>query len=85
MLRGLDTTFLVEAEVAEHPGHQAAKGRLTRALEEGDTLALAPQVTMEFLHIVTDPKRFTRPLTNSCALTSINSLSAASRSKISSA
>ncbi len=63
MIRGLDTTFLVEAEVREHPDHAAARGTLERLLDAGDTFALAPQVTAEFVHIVTDHRRFSRPLT----------------------
>jgi hypothetical protein len=31
-------------------------------LSAGDTFALAPQVLVEFIHVVTDPKRFTSPL-----------------------
>ena len=62
MHRGIDTTFLVQAEVREHPGHSAAKARLDELLQTGDTLALAPQVLAEFIHIVTDPRRFSKPL-----------------------
>jgi hypothetical protein len=29
---------------------------------EGPVLALAPQVLTEFIHVVTDPRRFSRPL-----------------------
>jgi NAD-dependent oxidoreductase involved in siderophore biosynthesis len=34
-------------------------GRLSAA---GDRFALAPQVLAEFMHVVTDPNRFARPL-----------------------
>jgi predicted nucleic acid-binding protein len=59
---GLDTGFLVAAEVAEHPSHAPARARLAALISSGDTLALAPQVLAEFLHIVTDAKRFAQPL-----------------------
>jgi len=63
MHRGIDTTFLVEEEVREHPGHDAARAKLDELLKAGDTLVLAPQVLSEFIHIVTDPRRFSDPLT----------------------
>lgn len=62
MMHGLDTGFLVAAEVTEHPDHAAAKTVLMRLLTAGDLVAIAPQVLAEFIHIVTDPRRFTNPL-----------------------
>jgi len=62
MHRGIDTTFLVRAEVRDHPGHAAAKAKLDDLLKAGDTLVLAPQVLAEFIQIVTDPRRFSDPL-----------------------
>jgi predicted nucleic acid-binding protein len=37
-------------------------------LAAGDTFALAPQVLAEFLHIVTDARRFANPLEMSAAI-----------------
>ena len=34
MHRGVDTTFLVEAEVQEHPGHEAAEAKLYERLRQ---------------------------------------------------
>jgi predicted nucleic acid-binding protein len=68
MLRGLDTTFLVEVEVTGHPHHRWAGKTLDTLLTRGDSIALAPQVLAEFVHIVTDPKRFSEPLTVDQAL-----------------
>lgn len=62
MIHGLDTSFLVQLEVAGHPGHAAARRLVEVLLDDGDTLALAPQVLAELIHVVTDPKRFERPL-----------------------
>jgi predicted nucleic acid-binding protein len=62
MNRGIDTTFLVYVEVAEHPGHERARARLGKLLRAGDVLVLAPQVLAEFVHVVTDARRFSRPL-----------------------
>jgi len=68
MIRGLDTGFLVSAEVAEHPDHAAARATLSRLLAGGDRVALAPQVLAEFIHVVTDPRRFSQPLDMTGAL-----------------
>jgi len=62
MIHGLDTGFLVAAEVAEHAQHTAARATLARLLAGGDRVALAPQVLAEFIHIVSDPRRFARSL-----------------------
>lgn len=62
MLRGLDTKFLVQLEVAEHPGHAGALVKRDELLAAGDRFALARQVLAEFVHIVTDPRRFSAPL-----------------------
>ncbi len=62
MIHGLDTGFLVAAEVAEHADHTDARATLARLVGAGDKIAIAPQVLAEFIHIVTDPRRFTHPL-----------------------
>lgn len=68
MAVAVDTTFMVEAEVAGHPRHAPARRLLDELLERGEVLALAPQVLTEFIHIVTDDRRFSAPLTMSQAL-----------------
>ena len=61
---GVDTTFLVQLELVELPAHQAAHEILQREILQPQVpLALAPQVLAEFIHIVTDPRRFQKPLT----------------------
>lgn len=62
MKHGLDTGFLVAAEVTEHAEHSDARRTLSQLLGAGDQIAIAPQVLAEFIHIVTDPRRFTHPL-----------------------
>jgi predicted nucleic acid-binding protein len=62
MTHGMDTGFLVAAEVTEHAEHTDARATLARLLGAGDLIAIAPQVLAEFIHIVTDPRRFTHPL-----------------------
>jgi len=66
---GVDTTFFVHVEIAEAPEHEAAFRYLQReVLDKGGKLALAPQVLTEFMHVVTDGKRFERPLSMDDAL-----------------
>jgi predicted nucleic acid-binding protein len=62
MIHGLDTGFFVAAEVKENGEHTAARDTLTRLHSAGDMIAIAPQVLAEFIHVVTDPRRFTSPL-----------------------
>lgn len=62
MLYGLDTSFLVALEIAEHGDHVAARQTLERIVQAGDRIALAPQVLTEFIHVVTDGRRFKHPL-----------------------
>ncbi|MEK7677220.1 MAG: PIN domain-containing protein [Verrucomicrobiota bacterium] len=68
MTRGLDTSFLVAAEVSGHADHAAARRLASSLRQKGDRFALAPQALAEFVHIVTDAKRFTAPLTMPQAL-----------------
>lgn len=67
---GADTTFLVQLELVESPGHEAAHALLHREILQPQVrLALAPQVLAEFIHVVTDARRFQTPLTISEAIT----------------
>lgn len=68
MIYGLDTGFLVAAEVIEHSDHVSARSVLAKLAGSGDLIGIAPQVLAEFIHIVTDPRRFTHPLDISAAI-----------------
>jgi predicted nucleic acid-binding protein len=69
MIHGIDTTFLVEISVREAPGHESARAWLDQTLAGNPRpLALAAQVLTEFVHVVTDPRRFASPLTMDAAL-----------------
>ncbi len=46
MIHGLDTGFLVAAEVVEHPESAAAREVLARLLLAGELTATAPQATV---------------------------------------
>jgi predicted nucleic acid-binding protein len=66
---GLDTTFLVQAELREAPGNAAARAWLNElGVSDRPALGLAPQVLTEFIHVVTDPRRFSSPLSMDEAL-----------------
>lgn len=66
---GIDTTFLVCMEIKEHPMHEAGWESFRReVLDANERVALAPQVLLEFIHVVTDPKRFANPLAMSEAI-----------------
>jgi predicted nucleic acid-binding protein len=68
-MHGIDTTFLVEVEIKEASGHETARAWLDNALaKSSQPLALAPQVLTEFVHVVTDPRRFAQPLNMEQAL-----------------
>ena len=63
MIHGLDTSFLVAVEVSSHKEHASARSRLQKLLKAQDAFALAPQILAEFVHVVTDSRRFSSPLT----------------------
>ncbi|WP_455383523.1 type II toxin-antitoxin system VapC family toxin [Salinispira pacifica] len=63
---GIDTSFLVAFEIGSHPENSAARSLAKRYSSE--SFGLAPQVLAEFIHVVTDPKRFERPLSFEAAL-----------------
>ena len=68
-MTGLDTTFLVQVEIQEADGHAAALAVLRQEILGRDRrAALAPQVLSEFIHVVTDRRRFERPLSMAQAL-----------------
>lgn len=66
---GLDTSFLVGLSIREHPAHSAC-WRLFETDIRGreGSAALSSQVVAEFVHVVTDPRRFTQPLSMDQAL-----------------
>ena len=60
---GVDTTFLVHLEIRECAEHTRAHEWLRREIfDGGETLSLAPQVLTEFIHVVSDSRRFQNPL-----------------------
>ena len=69
MKLAVDTNVLVYAHIAATEHHQGVRNYLTKLLARDDnTLVLTPIVLHEFVHIVTDSKRFDPPVTMSEAL-----------------
>lgn len=66
---GLDTTVLVAFEVQEVPAHRRIREKvLAMCGKSGGRFSICPQVLQEFLHVVTDPRRFERPMSMEDAL-----------------
>lgn len=65
---GLDTNILVAHAIPDHPSHGKVRDRIDRFLSEGRDLALTSGILSEFIHVVTDPRRFENPLTMAEAL-----------------
>ena len=68
MTHGLDTSFLVASEVAGHPDHAGVWRRISQLRQRGDRFGLTAAVLAEWVHIVTDQRRFSAPLTMAEAL-----------------
>jgi predicted nucleic acid-binding protein len=68
MTYGVDTDFLVAAEIRDHPFHHGADSLLRSLVRAGHDFAVAPQILAEFIHIVTDAKRMPKPLSMSEAI-----------------
>lgn len=67
-LVGIDTPFLLAHTVREHPDHGRALAWKRKLLGEDYRLGLCPTVCDEFLHVVTDPRRFENPAEMETAL-----------------
>lgn len=60
---GIDTSALIAFEDDTHREHARVVQLFRRRMKRGERFALCPQVLAEFLHIVTDARRFPAPLT----------------------
>src|SRR6266567_4270021 len=60
---GLDTSFLIRVAIADAERHEAARQLfLTKVRTEKNKVALVPLVLSEFIHVVTDTRRFPHAL-----------------------
>lgn len=66
---GLDTNVLVHLHVPSSASHERVRATMQRLIHaEGAVLVLTPTVMDEFVHLITDPKRFSPAVTMSEAL-----------------
>ncbi len=65
---GLNTSILVAHAIAEHPQHEASQRWLDEEIARNQTFAITSGILAEFIHIVTDGRRFETPLAMSEAL-----------------
>ena len=69
MKRAVDTNVLVYAHVASVPEHDRARRFLEGELRRpGRTLVVTPGILHEFVHVITDGRRFDPPVTMSEAI-----------------
>ena len=62
-MTGIDTTFLIDLEIADSPRHEGALRLFEKwRAEKHSVLAIFNQTFLEFQHVITDGKRFNTPL-----------------------
>lgn len=67
--RGIDTNVLIYAHLPSLPEHEVVRRYLLEQLrQEGVKLVVTPMVLHEFVHVVTDGRRFDPPVSMSEAL-----------------
>jgi predicted nucleic acid-binding protein len=62
-MTGLDCNVLVQLALADHPANSATVAAVQAEAQRIGGLVFPPLVVTEFLHVVTDDRRFTPPLT----------------------
>lgn len=67
-MTGIDTGFMIAHEMAGHPDHQRCRGCLKSLTDAGEEFLITDGVIAEFVHVITDQKRFTKPFTVEQAL-----------------
>lgn len=68
-MTGIDTTFLIDLEIKESPRHDSAVRIFKKWLAEKNTfLVIYHNVFNEFLHVVTDSRRFENPVSMETAI-----------------
>lgn len=67
-MTGLDGNILVQLALADHPANRATVAAVQAEATAGNRLVFPPLIVTEFLHVVTDDRRFVPPLTMAEAL-----------------
>jgi predicted nucleic acid-binding protein len=65
---GLDCNILVQLAFADHPANLKTLALVHSEISRGSTLVFPSLIVNEFLHVATDARRFTPPLTMTEAL-----------------
>jgi uncharacterized protein len=65
---GLDCNILVQLALADHPANAKTLAAVEAEARRGEILVFPPLIATEFLHVVTDERRFAPPLTMEEAL-----------------
>lgn len=74
MTLALDTDVLVSWAMTGAPRHTAARRLVRSEISDGRAVAITMQVLWEFLHVVTDPRRFASPMSMSAAIATTRAL-----------
>src|SRR5688572_20478198 len=64
----IDTNILVQLCLANHPENKATLAAVQQELQAGNVIALTASVIAEYLHVITDSRRFTDALSMTEAL-----------------
>jgi len=67
-MTGLDTNILIHLADVSDPKHVGTADLVQKEINAGEDLLVPPQIVAEFLHVITDSRRFLNPLTMSAAL-----------------
>jgi len=62
-MTGLDSNILVQLALADHPANPATMSAVQAEVQRGKKLVFPPLIVTEFLHVITDERRFSPPLT----------------------
>jgi toxin-antitoxin system PIN domain toxin len=60
---GLDCNILVQIAISDHPAHARTHAAVQSEMEQGEKLVFPSLIATEFLHVVTNERRFAPPLT----------------------
>jgi predicted nucleic acid-binding protein len=67
-MTGLDCNILIQLALADHPANKATIKAVQTEIGQGKKLVFPSLIVNEFLHVVTDQRRFVPPLTMTEAL-----------------
>ena len=77
-MTGLDCNLLVQLALQDHPANAATITAVQAEVKRGSRLVFPSLVINEFLHVITDARRFSPPLTMTEALDWVESFLASS-------